>query len=391
MSSRNAANAYVRPAELRRPFIRTPSVTPATAGTPSRRASTGRTLPSAACVAAPHAAMGTMAASDVAVAARGPYPHHSTSSGTMITPPPTPNSAEKPPASAPIATSAHGERLVASLTVEIPADARRLLDALAADPARAALLLDFDGTLAPIVSRPQDARLLDGARELIEALRDRLGVVAFISGRGLRDVRERVGVPGLAYAGNHGMEIQRVGEEPAVAEAVSAWRPALDEYAAGQAADPAAVPGVEIEDKGATLSVHWRNAPDPGAAHAWLEGPRAAAARDAGLAVTWGRMVMEVRPPTAIDKGTAARELVAAAGARAALHIGDDWYCTEDVCTHDGQPLTDGPVADCQITCPRHGAMFDVRTGKATKMPAIEPIRTFPVTIRDGDVFVEVE
>lgn len=73
------------------------------------------------------------------------------------------------------------------------------------------------------------------------------------------------------------------------------------------------------------------------------------------------------------------------------LHIGDDWYCIEDVCTHDGQPLTDGPVADCQITCPRHGAMFDVRTGKATKMPAIEPIRTFPVTIRDGDVYVEVD
>jgi 3-phenylpropionate/trans-cinnamate dioxygenase ferredoxin component len=73
------------------------------------------------------------------------------------------------------------------------------------------------------------------------------------------------------------------------------------------------------------------------------------------------------------------------------LRIGDDWYCIEDVCTHDGQPLTDGPVADCQITCPRHGARFDLRSGRPTKMPATEPIRTFPVTIRDGDVYVEVE
>ncbi|MFO1092461.1 MAG: non-heme iron oxygenase ferredoxin subunit [Planctomycetaceae bacterium] len=73
------------------------------------------------------------------------------------------------------------------------------------------------------------------------------------------------------------------------------------------------------------------------------------------------------------------------------LHIGDDWYCIEDVCTHDGQPLTDGPVADCSITCPRHGAKFDLRTGKAIKMPATEPVRTYPVTIRNGEVYVDFE
>lgn len=73
------------------------------------------------------------------------------------------------------------------------------------------------------------------------------------------------------------------------------------------------------------------------------------------------------------------------------LHIGDAWYCIEDVCTHDGQPLTDGPVANCAITCPRHGAMFDLKSGKAIKMPATEPIRTYPVTVRGGDVYVEVE
>lgn len=73
------------------------------------------------------------------------------------------------------------------------------------------------------------------------------------------------------------------------------------------------------------------------------------------------------------------------------LRIGDDFYCIEDVCTHDGQPLTDGPVADCQITCPRHGARFDLRTGQPTRMPATEPVRTFPVEVRGDDVCVVIE
>jgi 3-phenylpropionate/trans-cinnamate dioxygenase ferredoxin component len=72
------------------------------------------------------------------------------------------------------------------------------------------------------------------------------------------------------------------------------------------------------------------------------------------------------------------------------LRIGDDLYCIEDVCTHDGQPLTDGPVADCVITCPRHGAKFDLRTGKAIRMPATEPVRTYPVTVRGDDIYVDI-
>lgn len=68
------------------------------------------------------------------------------------------------------------------------------------------------------------------------------------------------------------------------------------------------------------------------------------------------------------------------------VRIGDQYFAVEDVCTHDGQPLTDGPIADCQITCPRHGAKFDLATGKALCMPATEPIRTFHVEIRDDGI-----
>jgi len=70
------------------------------------------------------------------------------------------------------------------------------------------------------------------------------------------------------------------------------------------------------------------------------------------------------------------------------VRIGNDFFAVEDVCSHDGQPLTDGPVTDGAITCPRHGARFDLKTGKALCMPATQPISTFAVEVRDGDVFV---
>jgi 3-phenylpropionate/trans-cinnamate dioxygenase ferredoxin component len=70
------------------------------------------------------------------------------------------------------------------------------------------------------------------------------------------------------------------------------------------------------------------------------------------------------------------------------IRVGDNFFAIEDVCSHDGQPLTNGPVSDCAITCPRHGAKFNLLTGAALCMPAIEPIATFEVQVRDGAVFV---
>lgn len=70
------------------------------------------------------------------------------------------------------------------------------------------------------------------------------------------------------------------------------------------------------------------------------------------------------------------------------VRIGQDYFAIEDVCSHDGQPLTDGPIADGAVICPRHGAKFDLKTGKALCMPATRPIQTFPVQVRDGEVFV---
>lgn len=70
------------------------------------------------------------------------------------------------------------------------------------------------------------------------------------------------------------------------------------------------------------------------------------------------------------------------------IRIEDRYFAIEDVCTHDGQPLTDGPLIDCQIVCPRHGARFDLATGKPTRMPATSAIRTFAVEVRTDGIYV---
>ncbi len=71
------------------------------------------------------------------------------------------------------------------------------------------------------------------------------------------------------------------------------------------------------------------------------------------------------------------------------VRIDDQYYVIEDICSHDGQPLTDGPLADCSITCPRHGARFDLKTGAALCMPATQGIRTFHVELKDGGVWAK--
>jgi 3-phenylpropionate/trans-cinnamate dioxygenase ferredoxin subunit len=70
------------------------------------------------------------------------------------------------------------------------------------------------------------------------------------------------------------------------------------------------------------------------------------------------------------------------------LRIGGEYYAVEDVCSHDGQPLTEGPLAGTSIECPRHGARFDVQTGRPLCMPAVEPIATFEVKVEGNDIYL---
>ncbi|HEY4440461.1 MAG TPA: non-heme iron oxygenase ferredoxin subunit [Candidatus Elarobacter sp.] len=71
-------------------------------------------------------------------------------------------------------------------------------------------------------------------------------------------------------------------------------------------------------------------------------------------------------------------------------NVDGEIYAIEDVCTHDGGPLDQGELEDCRIMCPRHGAMFDVKTGAALTPPAVVPVETYPVTIDGDQISVEV-
>ena len=174
------------------------------------------------------------------------------------------------------------------------------------DPARAAVLLDVDGTLAPIVARPELAEVPAETRTELERLAGRYALVACVSGRSGEEARRLVGVDGIVYVGVHGLELAPEAER---------WRETLRPFAL--------LEWPWLEDKGLTVALHWREAPDDHAARADLESV-AARAEEAGLEARWGRKVLELRPPVEADKGTAVRALLQERGLRRALYAGDD-------------------------------------------------------------------
>ncbi len=185
------------------------------------------------------------------------------------------------------------------------------------DPGRAAIMTDFDGTLAPIVDDPERAIPDAGAVPVLRRLAARYATVAVVSGRPVRYLAERLaGVDGLVLAGLYGLERQQDG---VVAEAAGApaWRDAI--AAIADRAEREAPPGVGVERKGLAVTLHVRTAPQH---QAWIERFGADQAAAAGLVAHGGRMSVEVRPPVRIDKGTVVAEL--AAGAHAVCYFGDD-------------------------------------------------------------------
>jgi trehalose 6-phosphate phosphatase len=191
-------------------------------------------------------------------------------------------------------------------------------------PERAAVLCDVDGTLAPIVERAGDAQVPDRAARLLGALASRYGCVACISGRAAADARRLVGVGRIAYAGAHGAEILAPGERAAEAiPAFATWTDPIHRFVAERDDADLRRLRVRIEDKGPIMAFHWRGAPDEDQARTRVEAI-AGEAETEGLAIHWGRKVLEVRPPVPISKGRAVNELVRRSGARTALFGGDD-------------------------------------------------------------------
>src|SRR3954454_1509596 len=184
--------------------------------------------------------------------------------------------------------------------------AEALVAALAERPGESAVMLDVDGTLAPIVARPELASVPEPTRAELRRLVARYALVACISGRTGVDAREVVGVDGPGYVGVHGLELAPGAEN---------WRGPLREFA--ESVD------WPVEDKGLAVVFHYRQAEDEEAALGVLRSV-ADRATALGLQAQFGRKVLEVRPPVAADKGTAVRALLEQRGLRRALYAGDD-------------------------------------------------------------------
>jgi trehalose 6-phosphate phosphatase len=207
------------------------------------------------------------------------------------------------------------------------------LQPLRADPARAGVLLDVDGTLAPIVRHADDAAVPEPTRALLIQVARRYGCVACVSGRQAAVARQIVAIGSIAYIGNHGVELLRPGgTEAELDREVAAWEGRIRRFAHEAYDDDLHRLRVRAEDKRAIAAFHWRGAPDEDAAETAVRRV-ATRAEAAGLRTHWGRKVLEIRPPVDIDKGRGIRRLLRDADLRAAVYVGDD---RTDVDAFDG-------------------------------------------------------
>jgi trehalose 6-phosphate phosphatase len=184
------------------------------------------------------------------------------------------------------------------------------LRSLRSEEGRVGVLLDFDGTLSPIVAKPELARIREGARDAIQRLVGRYAVVAIVSGRTPGELRDLVGVEGVRLAGLYGLadEAAPLGDDvlDAVREVAARTR------------------GARVEPKGGSVAVHFRAADDPTVARDELERGLARVAEASGLALLPGKMVVELVPAGRPLKEGAVERIVADERLDAVLYAGDD-------------------------------------------------------------------
>lgn len=198
------------------------------------------------------------------------------------------------------------------------------LQPIRSDPSRSAVLLDIAGTLAPIVRHAADAHVPEATRSLLIEIARRYRVVGCVSGRRASTARQIVAIGTIAYVGNHGGELLRPrATSPEVDPELAAWTARVRAFAARVYTSEHQRIRVRSEDKDAIAAFHWRGAPDEEtAAQAVREIARQA--EEEGLAVHWGRKVLEVRPPVVLDKGLGIATLLRGDVVSAAVYVGDD-------------------------------------------------------------------
>ena len=191
--------------------------------------------------------------------------------------------------------------------------------------AEIALFLDFDGTISNIVPQPRDAVLGPDIRARIEALASRPDfTVAIVSGRALSDLRERAALDGIVYVGNHGLEIE-TGSTCFRDPRAEALRRELRSLSLQLKLALSETDGLEIEDKGVTLSVHFRRVNEH--LHDWVRSVTfSTVARSRSFVCREGKMVLDVKPQIEWHKGYAVQWILREIAPEGALpvYIGDD-------------------------------------------------------------------
>ncbi len=181
---------------------------------------------------------------------------------------------------------------------------------------------DIDGTLSPIAPTPAAARIDPACQAVLADLQPLVPLLAAVSGCAPADAQRLVGLEALIYVGNHGLERWVAGTVTPVPE-VLPFVPAVAAVLAELEQHP--LPdGVLIENKGVTASVHYRLAADPAAVAAQLQGWLEPLCAAQGLRLLPGRMIIEIRPPLDLHKGTAIRSLIEERALEAAIFLGDD-------------------------------------------------------------------
>jgi trehalose 6-phosphate phosphatase len=188
------------------------------------------------------------------------------------------------------------------------------------------LLLDIDGTISPIAPTPEGASLLPGMPGLLERAADVFEVLAVITGRDAADARRMVGVDRLLYIGNHGMERWLPGESaPQIIPEARPYLPAIAQALEEAERDlTPRLPGARFERKGVSGSIHTRGCIAPQQALTTVLATLRPLTDRLGLRLTEGKLVAEIRPPLAVNKGTAVEGLVQSRGLRSAIYLGDD-------------------------------------------------------------------
>jgi trehalose 6-phosphate phosphatase len=195
--------------------------------------------------------------------------------------------------------------------------------ALAEDPARSGLVLDFDGVLSPIIEDPTASAMPERVAATLARLAPALGLLAVLSGRPAEFLAGRVRVGGVRLLGSYGIEQIWDGARRIDREAQQ-WLVPVQEASRTLREVLAKSPGIRVEDKSVSVAVHWRQAPDRAAAAGEVRRVTARVAAETGLRLEPGKLVEELRPPLDVDKGSAVSALMASEKLTTVAYAGDD-------------------------------------------------------------------